>query len=44
MKSVYKYDGLRLKPNYDQHVQYLQYDQELIQYPDRWAKRIRESP
>ena len=44
MKPVYGYDGLRLKPNYDQYVHYLQYDQQILKYPDRWAKQIRESP
>ena len=36
--------GLREKPNYDELVNYLQNKQEKIVYPDRFAKRIRESP
>ena len=36
--------GLREKPNYDELINYLQNKQEKIVYPDRFAKRIRESP
>ena len=36
--------GLREKPNYDELVNYLQNKQEKIVYPDRFAKRVRESP
>ena len=36
--------GLREKPNYDELINYLQNKQEKIVYPDRFAKRLRESP
>ena len=36
--------GLREKPNYDELINFLQNKQEKIVYPDRFAKRIRESP
>ena len=36
--------GLREKPNYDELINFLQNKQEKIIYPDRFAKRIRESP
>ena len=36
--------GLREKPNYDELINYLQNKQEKIVYPDRFAKRVRESP
>ena len=36
--------GLRERPSYDQLIGYLQGGQEKIRYPDRFAKRVRESP
>ena len=36
--------GLRGKPNYDELINFLQNKQEKVIYPDRFAKRIRESP
>ena len=36
--------GLRERPSYDQLIGYLQGKQEKIKYPDRFAKRVRETP
>ena len=36
--------GLRLKETYEDLIHYLQTDQEIIRYPDRYAKQLRESP
>ena len=36
--------GLRERPSYDQLIGYLQGGQEKIKYPDRFAKRVRETP
>ena len=36
--------GLRERPSYDQLIGYLQGGQEKIRYPDRFAKRVRETP
>ena len=36
--------GLREKPNYDELINYLQNKQEKIVYPDRFFKKLRESP
>jgi len=36
--------GLRERPSYDQLIGYLQGGQEKIKFPDRFAKRVRESP
>jgi len=38
------YDGLRKRDTYNELIDYLQFGQEKITYPDRFAKRIRESP
>ena len=38
------YDGLRKRNTYNELIDYLQFKQEKIIYPDRFAKRIRESP
>ena len=38
------YDGLKKRETYDEIVEYLQYGQEKIKYPDRKAKQLRESP
>ena len=44
MKPIYKYHGLREKPHAEEFTKYLQYGQQVIRYPDRWAKRIRKHP
>ena len=44
MKTVFGYNGLRLRPQYDKFNEYLQGGQEMMRYPDRLAKQIRESP
>ena len=36
--------GLRERPSYDQLIGYLEGGQEKIKFPDRFAKRVRESP
>ena len=36
--------GLRLKDTYEELINYLLTDQEVIRYPDRYAKQLRESP
>ena len=38
------YDGLRKRDTYNELIDYIQFKQEKIIYPDRFAKRIRESP
>ena len=38
------YEGLKKRETYDEIVEYLQYGQEIIKYPDRRAKQLRESP
>ena len=38
------YDGLRKRDTYNELINYIQFKQEKIIYPDRFAKRIRESP
>ena len=38
------YDGLKKRETYNEIVEYLQYGQEKIKYPDRRAKQLRESP
>ena len=38
------YDGLRKRDTYNEIIDYLQFHQEKITYPDRFAKRIRETP
>ncbi len=38
------YNGLRKRETYDELVDYLKGKQEVIKYPDRFAKRIREHP
>ena len=39
-----KYNGLRRRDNYDEIVDYLFNRQQKIRWPDRYAKRMRESP
>ena len=36
--------GLRKRPTYEEAINYLQNDQEIIRYPNRAAKQLRESP
>ena len=36
--------GLRKRPTYEEAINYLQNDQEKINYPNRAAKQLRESP
>ena len=36
--------GLRKRPSYEEAINYLQTDQEIIRYPIREAKQTRESP
>jgi len=36
--------GLRKRPTYEEAINYLQTDQEIIRYPNRVAKQTRESP
>ena len=38
------YDGLKKRETYNEIVEYLQYGQEKIKYPNRRAKQLRESP
>ena len=38
------YDGLRKKKTYDEHIDYVMNKQEKLQYPDRAAKFLRNSP
>ena len=38
------YDGLRKRDTYNEIIDYLQFHQEKITYPDRFAKRTRETP
>ena len=38
------YDGLKKRETYNEIVEYLQYGQEKIKYPDRRAKQLRETP
>ena len=38
------YDGLRKKKTYDELIDYVMNKQEKIQYPDRTAKFLRNSP
>ena len=44
MKPTYGYNGLRLRPKYEQFSDYLQHGQPIMRYPDRIAKQMRESP
>ena len=44
MQRETKYNGLHKRDSYEGLVNYLQGHQEIIRYPDRWAKRVRESP
>ena len=43
MKAIRKY-GLREQPHIEEFINYLERGQQIIRYPDRWAKRTRESP
>lgn len=43
MKTI-NYRGLRARPTYEEKIDYLQNSQEIIRYPNREAKRIRNSP
>ena len=36
--------GLRKKDTYEQMIDYLQNDQELIKYPNRYYRQLRDSP
>ena len=36
--------GLRKKDTYEELINYLHTDQEIIKYPNRYAKQLRESP
>jgi hypothetical protein len=38
------YNGLRKRETYDELIDYLKGKQEVIKYPDRFAKRVREHP
>ena len=38
------YDGLRKRDTYNEIIDYLQFGQEKVTYPDRFAKRVRETP
>lgn len=38
------YNGLRKRETYDEIIDYIQNKQEVFRYPDRFAKRVRESP
>ena len=38
------YDGLKRRKTYEELIEYLQYDQPKIKYPDRTASQIRNSP
>ena len=38
------YDGLRKRDTYNELIDYIQFGQEKTTYPDRFAKRVRESP
>ena len=38
------YDGLRKRDTYNELIDYIQFKPEKIIYPDRFAKRVRESP
>jgi len=44
--AVFKvnYDGLRKRESYNEIVDYLENKQEKINYPNRFAKQIRNSP
>ena len=44
MQAKYGYDGLKQRPKYDEIVNYLFNDQQLLRYPNRFAKQIREHP
>ncbi len=44
MKQVFKYNGLRLRPTFDELVNYVEHDQDIIKYPDRIARLMREHP
>ena len=39
-----KYHGLRRRDKFEEIVDYLANKQQKTKYPDRWAKRMRESP
>ena len=44
MKAHHAYNGLRERETYDEIVGYLIGGQQMIRYPNRFAKRIREHP
>ena len=44
MQSKYGYNGLKQRPKYDDIVNCLFNDQQLLRYPNRFAKQIREHP
>ena len=44
MQAQYGYDGLRQRPKYDEIVRYLTDYQQMLRYPNRFAKQMREHP
>ena len=44
MQRQTKYNGLKRRDAYEEIINYLAVGQPPIKYPDRWAKRVRESP
>ena len=44
MQAQYGYDGLRQRPKYDEIVSYLTDYQQMLRYPNRFAKQMREHP
>ena len=44
MATKLSFKGLRKKPTYEEMIDYLQNDQEVIRYPNRYAKFLRDSP
>ena len=44
MQRQTKYNGLKRRDAYEEIINYLAVEQPPIKYPDRWAKRVRESP
>lgn len=43
-KYALNYSGLRKRETYDEIIDYIRNKQDVIRYPDRFAKRIREHP
>ena len=44
MQREVKYNGLHKRDSYEGLVDYLANKQPKVKFPDRWAKRVRESP